>query len=297
MAKEIVRSCAKINLSLDISGVRQDGYHTVETVMQKISLFDEVSVDWIPDNGEEIVICLDSNKPFLPVDGRNIAYKAASLMAERFGNNVGGGKLKIYLNKHIPVSAGLAGGSGNGAAVMTAVNRLWKIGLSTKNMCKLGADLGADVPFCLLTQNSQYGCALGSGTGADLTVIKSRFRKFVLLVKPAFGVSTKEVYQGIDNCDIKKRPDTKRLMEALKQGDKEDIYSQMINILELYTLNKYTEVQFIKKTVEEETSAEKVLMTGSGPTVFAFFPNIGETKKACLYMRKKGYEAYWARTL
>ena len=144
MAKEIVRSCAKINLSLDISGVRQDGYHTVETVMQKISLFDEVSVDLIPDNGEEIVICLDSNKPFLPVDGRNIAYKAASLMAERFGNNVGGGKLKIYLNKHIPVSAGLAGGSGNGSAVMTALNRLWKIGLSTKNMCKLGADLGAD---------------------------------------------------------------------------------------------------------------------------------------------------------
>ncbi len=297
MAEEIIKSYGKINLSLNISGIRADGYHSVQTVMQKISLCDTVSVKWTPAQVRAIEISLDSNRPFLPKDERNIAYKAAALMAEKFSSDIGGGKIEIYLDKHIPVSAGLAGGSGNGAAVLTALNRLWNIKLNTRALCKLGAGLGADVPFCVLTQNSRYGCAIGEGTGAELTAFKSKFRRAVMLVKPAFGVSTKEVYQGMDSCEIVERPDTEKLVGSLKRGNANTAYKQMINVLEVYTLDNYGEVRSIKEEIEKETAAEKVLMTGSGPTVFGLFSSIKEAKAACLYMRRKGYEAYWAKTL
>ena len=117
MTEVTIKSYGKINLSLDISGIREDGYHIVDTVMQKISLCDEVSVRWKPSKEKNIKIELQSNKSFLPKDERNIAYKAAAFMSENFAEKVGGGKLEIYLQKYIPVSAGLAGGSGNGAAV------------------------------------------------------------------------------------------------------------------------------------------------------------------------------------
>lgn len=303
MAEETIRSHAKINLSLDVTGKREDGYHTVETVMQKISLFDEVTVRWQPAaRGEKqapggIRISLSSNKPFLPRDERNIAYKAALLMSENFAGQVGSGRVSIHLHKRIPVSAGLAGGSGNGAAVLTALNRLWHTGLSTRALCRLGSDLGADVPFCILTQNSQYGCALGSGTGADLTVIRSRFRRALVLVKPAFGVSTKEAYEGIDSRPAVIRPDTGALTEALRRGNRKQIYEQMVNVLENYTLAAYPQVQEIKDKLARETQAEKVLMTGSGPTVFAFYADTEKARAACALMRSAGLESYWARTL
>lgn len=297
MSKITMKSYAKVNLSLDVTGVRDDGYHMLETVMQKISLYDEITVEWIPWDDGNIKIDLTSNKPFLPRDDKNIAYKAAQLMSELFRVRIGGGNIKIYLDKHIPVSAGLAGGSGNGAAVITALNKLWKLGVGTRRLCQIGESLGADVPFCVLTQNSRYGCALGEDTGARLTVIKSRFKKHMILVKPAFGVSTKEVYRGIDECVLDKRPDTKALTEAIMCGDKDTVYANMINVLEDYTLNRYEEVLLLKEKLQKETDAEKVLMTGSGPTVFALFSDIRQAKRTCRDMRKQGYEAYWAKTL
>ena len=126
---------------------------------------------------------------------------------------------------------------------------------------------------------------------------QSKFKKAILLVKPAFGVSTKEVYQGIDDGDVVNRPNTEELIEALKQGNDSLIYKNMINVLECYTLNKYEEVQKIKEVIENETDAQMVLMTGSGPTVFAMFAEMRKAKDACQKMREKGYEAYWAKTL
>ena len=180
---------------------------------------------------------------------------------------------------------------------MTALNKLWGLGLNARTLCQLGADLGADVPFCVLTQNTRYGCALGEGTGTQLTPVKARFKKAMLLVKPPFGVSTKEVYQGIDDCFIEERPDTKGLIDALTGGDKEIVYANMINVLEAYTLEKYSEVKALKEAIQRETIAEKVLMTGSGPTLFALFSEMKQAKDACQKMREKGYEAYWAKTL
>lgn len=292
-----IKSYGKVNLSLDICGVREDGYHTLETIMQKIYLYDEVNVKWTSLPQEEIEISLACNKSFLPTDDRNLAYKGAKLMADTFGDKVGGGKIDIYIEKHLPVAAGLAGGSGNGAALLVALNRLWNLKQDTKKLCELGSKLGADVPFCLLIQNTKYTSALCEGTGTELTPLKSRFKKAVLLVKPAFGVSTKEVYIGIDKCQIEERPDTQALVAALKKQDDVVIYNNMINVLEEYTLKEYPEVQSIKDMIKTETNAEKVLMTGSGPTVFAIFEKKADAQEACTRIRKQGYEAYWAMTI
>lgn len=295
MSEITIKSYGKVNLSLDITGVREDGYHELETVMQQISICDEVMVKWTPCQRSEIK--LSSNKSFLPCDERNIAYKAASLMVTRFGEEVGSGVIEIFIDKRLPVAAGLAGGSGNGAAVVIALNRLWKLGLDTKELCRISSVLGADVPFCLLTQNTGYGCALCTGTGTELTPLKSRFRKSLILVKPAFGVSTKEVYQNIDDCVITERPATEALIGAIKKSDEQTIYKNMVNVLEAYTLNKYPEVMELKEKIASETSAEKVLMTGSGPTVVGMFGSVKSAQKACSYMRKQGFVAYWATTM
>ena len=296
MTEITIKSYGKVNLSLDICGTREDGYHVLESIMHKISLRDEVNVKWTSLDQEDITINLTCNKAYLPTDERNLAYKGAKLMAETYGSKVGGGIIDIHIEKHLPVAAGLAGGSGNGAALLVALNRLWDLKLDTKALCELGAALGADVPFCLLIQNTKYDCALCEGTGTELTPLKSKFKKAVLLVKPSFGVSTKEVYQGIDDCVIEERPDTPALIEAMKNKNDAVIYDNMVNVLEEYTLNKYKEVQMIKDKIKAETNAEKVLMTGSGPTVFALFGKLSDAQKACKAMRNEGYEAYWATT-
>ena len=296
MTEITIKSYGKVNLSLDLCGVREDGYHILESIMHKISLRDMVNVKWTSLDRDEIEINLTCNKSFLPTDERNLAYKGAKLMADAFGTKVGGGIIDIHIEKHLPVAAGLAGGSGNGAALLVALNRLWDLKLDTKALCELGAKLGADVPFCLLIQNTKYVSALCEGTGTELTPLKSRFKKAVLLVKPPFGVSTKEVYQGIDNCEISARPDTLELVEAMKKRDNDVIYKNMVNVLEEYTLKKYGEVQRIKDKIAAETNAEKVLMTGSGPTVFALFDKLSDAQAASRAMCEDGYEAYWATT-
>ena len=296
MTEITIKSYGKVNLSLDLCGVREDGYHILESIMHKISLRDMVNVKWTSLNRDEIEINLTCNKSFLPTDERNLAYKGAKLMADTFGTKVGGGIIDIHIEKHLPVAAGLAGGSGNGAALLVALNRLWDLKLDTKALCELGAKLGADVPFCLLIQNTKYVSALCEGTGTELTPLKSRFKKAVLLVKPPFGVSTKEVYQGIDNCEISARPNTPELVEAMKKRDNDVIYKNMVNVLEEYTLKKYEEVQRIKDKIAAETNAEKVLMTGSGPTVFALFDKLSDAQAASRAMCEDGYEAYWATT-
>lgn len=297
MTEVTIKSYGKVNLSLDVCGVREDGYHVLESIMQRISLHDEVKVKWTSLPKENIEINLSCNRSFLPTDERNLAYKGAKLMADTFGEKIGGGVIDIYIEKHLPVAAGLAGGSGNGAALLVALNKLWDLKLNTKKLCELGASLGADVPFCLLIQNTKYSSALCEGTGTELTPLKSRFKKAVLLVKPAFGVSTKEVYKGIDECIITERPDTEALIEGMKNHDDAVIYKNMINVLEEYTLKEYKEVQAIKDKLSAETNAEKVLMTGSGPTVFALFGKMADAQEACKNMRQQGYEAYWATTV
>jgi len=285
-----LRSYAKINLSLDVTGIRSDGYHTLETVMQQVSLYDEIRLSWEKTGDSDLEIIITNSKPYLPSDQRNLAYKAALAMKEYVDF---GGILRIDIQKRIPVAAGLGGGSGNAAAVLIGLNRLWGTGFDTRKLCQIGAPLGADVPFCVLVQNSRYTCALGEGIGDELTPVKSSLEKYFVLAKPAFGVSTKEVFRGIDECNIPARPDKDALLAGLAARDYEKVYDNMINVLEYYTLDKYQEVQHLKEKISRTQKVRKVLMSGSGPTVLGVYDRYSDAKKACLEIRQQGYEAYW----
>ncbi len=297
--KEIhLKSYAKVNLSLDVSSAREDGFHELSTVMHRISLFDRIHIQWIPDQEkDEITIQLQTNRPYLPTDERNLAYKAAQIIADRYaGSSVGGGTLLINITKSIPVAAGLAGGSGNGAAVLIGLNRLWELKLNTKQLCKISEELGSDLPFCVLVQNTRYKAALATGRGEILHPLRTSMKKHIVLAKPPFGVSTKEVFKGIDEYEITERPDNDELIKGLSSGRDDLIYGNMINVLELYTLEHYEPVKKLKEIMRTQTDAQYVLMSGSGPTVFGIYSSEKQARKACNMLRKMRYEAYWAST-
>ena len=289
-----IKSYAKINLALDVIGLRDDGYHMLETVMQKIGLSDEISIKWQESTEDDFGIVLRAGKPYLPTDERNLAYRAAQLMAEKANAR---GRLEIRITKKIPVAAGLGGGSSNAAAVITALNKLWKMKLNTWQLCEIGEQLGADIPFLVLVHNTRYRCALCEETGEKMTALRHGMRKHIVLAKPAFGVSTREVFKGIESCELKERPDIKALIEGLKDGIDEKILCGMVNVLEEYTLNHYAEVRKLKELMQKTEGVQKVLMSGSGPTVFAVYGTYKEAKRACLLLRKQGYEAYWTQTI
>ena len=311
--KEIkISSYAKINFSIDVTGVRDDGMHLVDMVMHQIDFFDDVTLRFEEDSAwqaGEIEVDLTTNRYYLPTDERNLAMKAALLLQSACKEKIPGGRLQIHIHKRIPVAAGMAGGSGNGAAVLHGLNALWNLGLSLEELCALGEQLGSDVPFCIMGQARANGhlpravkydkravsCARATGTGTLMTPLPS-VKTAIVVAKPAIGVSTKEVYQGIDHCEIPGRPDNDRLVAAMERNQKKDFYAQCINVLENYTLQAYPEVQELKSLLAQDQRAEKVLMSGSGPTVFATYRSIWEAKKACMTLREKGYEAYWTKT-
>lgn len=289
-----LRSYAKINLTLDITGVREDGYHLVDTVMQSVDLSDRIDISWDEKEEGEFEIKISSNKPYVPNDERNLAYKAAALMNE-YANKPG--TLSIHLEKKIPVAAGLAGGSGNGAAVIVGLNKIWKLGFDTKRLCDIGKVLGADVPYCILSINTGYKCARGLNLGDELYPVRHNLAGYVVLAKPAFGVSTKEVYAGMDSMVIENHPDSGLVIGGLKKKSFDDVYKGMGNVLELYTLTKYEGVNDLMNLMKETRNVEKVQMSGSGPTVIGFYRNEYDSKKAALSLRERGYEAYWTKMI
>lgn len=290
-----IKSYAKINLSLDVLGILPNGYHQVEMVMQQLELHDLVTVKWTESESPmSSQIILTTNRYDLPLNNQNIAYKAAELMLEYLHKQ---GKAEIHIEKNIPVAAGLAGGSGNGAAVLHALNNLWNAGLSVKELCRIGVKLGADVPFCIMGQakgNAQLGeyinkdvlactCALAEGMGEQLTPVTPLYCD-VLLSKPSIGISTAEVYKGIDAELGLKKPenqeqtatidhhiDTKELINGLNTRNYCKVINNMSNILELFSVKKYPIIVYTKDKINQDGSAAKVLMSGSGPTVFAIY--------------------------
>lgn len=321
-----IKSFAKINLTLDVKGLRQDGYHEIETVMQQLDLHDEVQVSWQPReerkpaSGDErsVLIELKTDKFYLPTDSGNLAYRAAALMAERYAADLIGGKIFIEIKKNIPVAAGLAGGSGNAAAVLLALNRLWELNLGLETLCALGAEMGSDIPFCVMGQakrnpnlGSQLGkdpkaatCAVGSGTGTELAPAVP-LEAFVVLSKPPIRVSTSEVYRGIDreleSLAAEGRPvaplDSQKLIAALREKDYGTLAGLMGNSLEYFTLKKYPVVRETKDRLQGCGRPVKVLMSGSGPTVFAIYTDKDEAKKGFLELSKINKETYLTRTI
>lgn len=260
----IARSYAKINLTLDVIGKRPNGYHDVEMIMQTVSLFDLIIVDKTYSG-----ITISTNLKYLPTNEKNIAYKAAQIFFKKTGIQ---GGVTIIIHKNIPVAAGLAGGSGNGAAVLCAMNALFNAELSEHELCSIAAELGADVPYCIMG-----GTRLAEGIGEILTPLPSMPKTTTLIVKPPINVSTAAIYEQIDNASIEKRPDTKRIIKALETGNVTEIAQNMCNVMEAVTEKMHPVVGGIKKKLLIN-GAVGAVMSGSGPSVFGFFDDDKKAK-------------------
>ena len=270
-----LKSRAKINLSIDVLGKRQDGYHLVEMIMQTIDLYDLIEINE-KDNDQ---ITIKSTSDEIPLDCNNLVYKAANLIKKTFNINKG---VEIHIKKNIPVAAGMAGGSSNAAAVLVGLNKLWNLNLSNQQLEKIGLKLGADVPYCI-----NGGAVLASGIGEELTPIKGLTKDVCILVcKPDLFVSTKEVYECIDSKDIDKRPNNKFLIECLKNEDTRQLAENMFNVLEGVTMDKHPVIQQIKD-IMTNNRALGAMMSGSGPTVFGLYENREDAVKCKAILEKQ----------
>lgn len=260
-----VKARAKINLTLDVTGVRNDGYHLVEMIMQTVSLYDTVNIRKEAKKG----IWLKCSVPWLPCDERNIAYKAAKKMIEEFNINEG---VSISITKRIPVAAGLAGGSADCAAVIKGMNEIFKLNLSEKRLMEIGASLGSDVPFCIME-----GTALAQGIGEKITPVSPCPKLDMVLVKLPVSVSTPAVYKALDREDITYHPDTGAMIEAIEKKDVLSICENLSNVLEIVTVKMHPAIENVKAELLKN-GACGVLMSGSGPSVYGIFEN---KQKAC----------------
>ena len=262
-----LKALAKINIGLDVTGIRDDGYHEVKMIMQTVNLFDKVSISKTADGS----VTMATNLKFLPVNDDNLCIKAAKLLIDEFQIKEG---VHIDLEKHIPVAAGMAGGSTDAAAVLFGVNKLFNLKLNKKALMERGVKIGADVPYCVMT-----GTALAEGIGEVLSPLPPMVKCPVLIAKPGISVSTKQVYNALDDCfDTVEHPDIDGLIGDIKAGDLAGICSKMGNVLEDVTIPLHPIIADIKANMMEN-GAVGAMMSGSGPTVFGFF-NDNKTAKA-----------------
>ncbi|MEG0829419.1 MAG: 4-(cytidine 5'-diphospho)-2-C-methyl-D-erythritol kinase [Anaerovoracaceae bacterium] len=311
MNKIAMKAYGKINLSIDVLGTLENGYHEVEMVMQQVLLHDDILIRWFPDKRDrkdknQVEIQLSTNKYYLPRDQRNLAYKAALVMIDNFGDGKNG-RIRIDIKKRIPVAAGLGGGSSNAAAVIHGLNKMWELNLSVKELCKVGEALGADVPFAIMGQakankNLELSgdplathCAIARGTGTQLEPIAKGLNSYVVLIKPPISVSTPIVYKGIDEVEIPSHPDGMDLIKGLLEEDQKRIEKNMINVLENFTLKRYPIAMYTKNKVIAACAKSKVLMSGSGPTIFALCKDEEEAQGRCKVLSSENEETFWTR--
>ncbi|MBP7175655.1 MAG: 4-(cytidine 5'-diphospho)-2-C-methyl-D-erythritol kinase [Thermoclostridium sp.] len=272
---------AKINLSLDITGKLDNGYHSLEMILQTISLKDEISLE---KQNESIAI--ECNHPFVPLDDRNICSRAARAFFLKTGIQ---GGVKIRIDKKIPIGAGLAGGSTNAAATLKGLNALYDVGLSGEDLIELGLQCGADVPFCLAG-----GTCLARGIGEKLTPLPALRGLHAVLIMPDFSVSTAWVYQNYRMDDPVRHPNTQAIVAAIRQGDIARVAREMKNVLESVTAVKYPEIEGIKRDLKNR-GALGSMMSGSGPSVFGLFSDAEQAQRAFSILQNQ-YENIWLVT-
>ena len=253
-----MRAMAKINIGLDVIRKREDGYHDLKMIMQTVRWYDRIALTVTAAKG----IRLKTHVGFLGDDENNLAYRAARLLLDEFPPDQG---LYIDLEKHIPVAAGLGGGSSDAAAVLVGVNRLFDLGLSRPELMERAVSLGADVPYCILR-----GSALAEGIGEKLTPLPPLPPCFVLLAKPAVHVSTKFVYTNLHLSDRTVHPDIDGQVQAIREGDLRRIAGKMGNVLEEVTIPAFPVIARIRDEMLQR-GALGAMMSGSGPTVFGLF--------------------------
>ena len=249
---------AKINLTLDILGTREDGYHEVAMIMQEISLHDTLSMGKI-NQGISLTIVIEGQQGTLPADKSNLCWKAAALVQKEYNLQEG---VEIHLTKRIPMAAGLAGGSADAAAVLKGMNHLFRLGMTEARLCELGARLGSDIPFCIMG-----GTMLATGRGEVLTRLPSFPRLSVVLAKPPVGVSTAWAYKTYDAGYDGPHPDNEAMLEAIHGGDAHKAADLLCNVLEGVTETEHPVIADYKRLMMEH-GAMASMMSGSGPTVF-----------------------------
>ena len=274
MDKLDLKALGKINLGLDVLGKRENGYHDVRMVMQTVYLYDQIRIEKRKETG----ISLSTNLFYLPVNENNLAYRAASLLMEEFQIKEG---VKITLDKHIPVAAGMAGGSSNAAAVLFGINRMFSLGLSQKDLMERAGSLGADVPYCIMR-----GTALSEGIGEILTPLPPMPQCQILIAKPPISVSTKFVYENLNLPSLSRdaHPNIDKIAKALASRDFYGVADNLGNILETVTIPAHPVIREIKEKMME-LGAVNALMSGSGPTVFGLFVNPAAAQEAYEEMR------------
>lgn len=259
MDKIVMRSYAKVNITLDTLRKRDDGYHDVKMIMQSVSLYDKITIR------KSSRIKISTNLKFLPTNEKNIAYKAAALFAENYPECRGA---EIDISKRIPVSAGLAGGSSNAAAVLVGLNKLYGCPFTEEKLLELGGRLGSDVPFCITG-----GTALSEGRGEILTPLTPLPKDTVFLVaKPPVHVSTAEVYGKLNANKLAEHPDTAGCITAIEKGDINGVAIRMFNVLETVTAPEHPAIGELKLKMIRLGALGSV-MSGSGPSVIGIFKN------------------------
>lgn len=269
-----LKALAKINLGLDVLKRREDGYHEVKMVMQTIHLYDKIQLC----KQQTSDIKVETNLTYLPVNENNLVYKAAKLLKDEFCISNG---LYIRLEKHIPVAAGMAGGSSDAAAVLYGMNRMFQLGLSMEELMERGVKIGADVPYCLMR-----GTALAEGIGEKLTVLKPVPKCPVLIAKPSISVSTKFVYENLKLDENTVHPDMDAVVQAIEAGDIRKMANHMGNVLESVTCTHYPVISQLKE-IMIENGAMNAMMSGSGPTVFGLFESKSAARAAMWEIRNK----------
>ena len=274
MDKIKLKALGKINLGLDVLGRRPNGYHDVRMVMQTVYLYDQILLEKTDKEG----ISLETNLFYLPVNENNLAYRATKMLIDEFAIKEG---VHISLEKHIPVAAGMAGGSSNAAAVLYGMNRLFQLGLTDQELMERGVKLGADVPYCIMR-----GTVLAEGIGEELTPLPAMPKCHVLLAKPPISVSTQKVYEKLDAQEVTKHPDIDGILLGLQTGDLKKITSSMGNVLENVTITEYPQIERIKDVMKEE-GALNAMMSGSGPTVFGIYDDKMLARRAAARIREE----------
>ena len=270
MDKIELKAYGKINIGLDVIRKREDGYHDLDMIMQTVGVYDDVIISR-EDGTQTYEIEVSTDADILPNDKGNLAFMAAKVLMEAYDIK---SKVKIHINKRIPIAGGMAGGSADCAAVLRGVNQLFQLGLTDEQLQEYGVKLGADVPYCIVG-----GTKRAQGIGEILTDLPTPPKCYVIIAKPDAFVSTKFVYSHIRPAQIENHPDIDGIIESIKAGDLYGMCEKIANVMEDVTIPEYPIIQKVKDILKSN-GAVNALMSGSGPTVFGIYDDEEKAKQS-----------------
>ncbi|WP_303871962.1 4-(cytidine 5'-diphospho)-2-C-methyl-D-erythritol kinase [Acetobacterium wieringae] len=282
MNRVVLKAKAKVNLSLDVVGIREDGYHEMKMINHLIELDDILTFESCAAG-----ISLTSNENTIPLDERNLVIKAAHKLQRQYDVKQG---VKIHLEKRIPAQAGLAGGSSDAAATLKGLNSLWQLGLTQSELLSIGVTIGADVPYCLVG-----GTALVEGIGERITPLKDLRKMTVLVVKPDIDIATPWAFKKLDESIIKDHPDISAIIKLLRDDAYDRLNMNLGNVFEAVAFAKYPEIETVKNQMMER-GALAAIMTGSGSTVIGYYQNQELAEKSWRFFKENYTMCFLSKT-